>query len=80
MVLLILYPNKMLTFQQKLIQYQALQAICFCHENNYVHRDIKPDNFLVNWSDGVKLCDFGSSTYYQQDRHAMGEEGRLASF
>lgn len=41
-----------------------LEALQHCHERWVVHRDIKPNNFLVS-SDGVlKLTDFGLSRIY----------------
>jgi serine/threonine protein kinase len=41
---------------------QMLQSLCQVHSAYVVHRDIKPDNFLIG-ADGqtVKLCDFGLS-------------------
>lgn len=40
---------------------EMLSAIAHVHAQGIVHRDIKPDNFLVGGADGsmVKLCDFG---------------------
>ncbi|XP_045160441.1 uncharacterized protein LOC123525453 [Mercenaria mercenaria] len=43
---------------------QAARGIQFLHDNNVVHRDIKPHNFLIKHMDGetrVKICDFGMS-------------------
>eukprot|EP01084_Bolivina_argentea_P219874 372778_1 len=39
-------------------------AINYLHINNYVHRDIKPDNILIDKTGHIKLCDFGSAAYY----------------
>ena len=37
-------------------------AIEYCHENaKIIHRDIKPDNILIDDNDNVKLSDFGVS-------------------
>lgn len=32
------------------------------YEANIIHRDIKPDNLLVNSMDEIKVTDFGVST------------------
>jgi len=43
----------------KRITYQVLKAVEFCHQNNCIHRDVKPENILVTSDNCVKLCDFG---------------------
>lgn len=37
---------------------QMLEALAVLHESGWIHRDIKPDNFLFSEQEGVKLIDF----------------------
>uniref|UniRef100_A0A8D8TPU4 Cyclin-dependent kinase 1 n=1 Tax=Cacopsylla melanoneura TaxID=428564 RepID=A0A8D8TPU4_9HEMI len=44
----------------KSITYQILQAILFCHKRRVLHRDLKPQNLLIDAkSNIVKVADFG---------------------
>jgi serine/threonine protein kinase len=46
----------------KLYVYQLLRSLAYIHSLGICHRDIKPQNLLLNPSTGVlKLCDFGSA-------------------
>jgi len=48
--------------QVKLYMYQLLRSLAYIHSVGICHRDIKPQNLLLNPSTGVlKLCDFGSA-------------------
>ncbi len=40
------------------IIYQVLQGLAHMHKENYFHRDMKPENILIN-EDNVKIADFG---------------------
>ena len=50
----------------KSIIFQLLLALDYCHSNRVLHRDLKPQNILVNKDDlTIKLADFGlARTYY----------------
>ena len=39
--------------------YQLLKGTAFCHENRVLHRDLKPQNLLINRKGELKLGDFG---------------------
>lgn len=44
------------------IAYQIVRALNFLHkERHQVHRDVKPENILINSFGEVKLTDFGIS-------------------
>jgi hypothetical protein len=40
---------------------ELLEALAFAHENNVVHRDVKPANIMVLQSGAIKVMDFGLS-------------------
>ena len=43
----------------KSFMHQLLRGIAFCHENRVLHRDLKPQNLLINSRGQLKLGDFG---------------------
>ncbi|KAI9983846.1 hypothetical protein PInf_007923 [Phytophthora infestans] len=36
-----------------------VNALEYCHSNRIIHRDVKPDNILIDENGDIKLCDFG---------------------
>jgi len=46
----------------KLYIYQLFRSLAYIHSQGICHRDIKPQNLLLDPASGVlKLCDFGSA-------------------
>ena len=43
----------------KSFMHQLLAGIAFCHENRVLHRELKPQNLLINNKMQLKLADFG---------------------
>lgn len=43
----------------KSYMYQLLSAIHFCHQRRVLHRDLKPQNLLIDRNGYLKLADFG---------------------
>ena len=64
------------------IGYQLIQRIELVHSKGYIHRDIKPGNFVVGRAENSKIIyiiDFGLSKRYldkQTNRHIPYKEGK----
>ncbi|KAL1597319.1 hypothetical protein SLS60_008903 [Paraconiothyrium brasiliense] len=62
--------------------YIAEMILCIeeAHKMNWIHRDVKPDNFLITSSGHLKISDFGlafdghwthNQSYYNEQRYAL---------
>ncbi|XP_062513596.1 serine/threonine-protein kinase MAK-like isoform X2 [Corticium candelabrum] len=53
------HPNGIEISLVRSYTYQLIAAIHWCHKNDVIHRDVKPENLLISSDNVVKLCDFG---------------------
>jgi len=44
---------------RQLFVFQMLRGLAYCHRRRVLHRDLKPQNLLVNQIGELKLADFG---------------------
>jgi serine/threonine protein kinase len=63
-------------FPKQIIK-QLIEGVDYCHSQNVVHRDIKPDNIMVKIINTigdehyiVKLCDFGIATILEEGKQS----------
>ncbi|MEM9498382.1 MAG: serine/threonine-protein kinase [Pseudomonadota bacterium] len=54
---------------------QALLSVQYTHDRGFLHRDLAPDNFLIDGNDHVVLIDYGSAA--DMIHHDPGQNTRL---
>jgi len=61
-------------FIVKSFLFQLLQGLAYCHRNRILHRDMKPQNVLVDQDGNVKIADFGLARLFGAMPHAYTPE------
>ncbi|EDO41403.1 predicted protein [Nematostella vectensis] len=52
-------PSGISTSLIKSYVYQLLSGVAYCHSHRVLHRDLKPQNLLIDKNGAIKLADFG---------------------
>jgi serine/threonine protein kinase len=68
-------PQKVAHLALKIIE-QGAEALFYFNEQGWIHRDVKPDNFLVSDEGVVKLIDFAISSKQKSGVAAMFSFGK----
>ncbi|GJN88041.1 hypothetical protein Rhopal_000997-T1 [Rhodotorula paludigena] len=58
---------------------QMLSGLLYLHSQNVVHRDIKPDNILLDGNGTLKYVDFGAAKVLAKNQKTLATRSRMAS-
>ena len=60
--------NRFPEARTKIFLRQVIGALIYCHSKGILHRDVKPDNILLDGNGVIKLADFGLSVHVGSGR------------
>ncbi|KAL9958512.1 hypothetical protein ACROYT_G035538 [Oculina patagonica] len=68
------YPRGIPPYNVKLLLFQLLRGLAYIHERKILHRDLKPQNLLINEVGELKLADFGLARAKSVPSHTYSHE------
>jgi cyclin-dependent kinase-like len=72
-------PEGLKTDMIRSYMFQLLKGLRYLHKNGIIHRDVKPENLLVDKTGTLKLCDFGFARKLQENGLLIRSNDRLCS-
>lgn len=61
----------------KVYTFQMLQGLEYLHDQGVLHRDVKPDNILLDHMGIIKFVDFGAAKVIAKNQRTVGKNGTM---